>query len=329
MKVVFFHRKKPPAYFSIERYFENVRKHLPTSVTSAVAESSWYSNGLIHRLKIIWEARKRQGDVNHITGDIHFAALLLSRRKTILTIHDIGLIRHPSVLARFILGLIWVKWPVSRSRFVTAVSEATKNEIVSYTKCNPEKVHVIHTCIGSHFKRVDKPFNKENQVVLQIGTVANKNCIRMAEALAGIPCKLHIIGEPGPDYLEALRKFQINYSTFTRLTDEAVFEQYVGCDILLFASTLEGFGMPIIEANTVGRVVVTSNISSMPEVAKDAACLVDPFDVASIRTGIMKVINDDIYREQLVTKGFENAKRFDVSSIAHAYYKLYKRVVAN
>ena len=78
----------------------------------------------------------------------------------------------------------------------------------------------------------------------------------------------------------------------------------------------------------VGRPVVTSNLWSMPEVAGNAACLVDPLDVASIRAGICRVIQDSAYRERLVEAGFENVKRFQVETIAAQYANLYRSVYA-
>ena len=273
------------------------------------------------------EAALRQGDVNHITGDVHFLALLMKKQKTILTIHDLGLLDHPSPVARKILKLFWVTLPVRRVAVVTAVSETTRQAIIGHTNCDPSKVRVIHTCIGTHFRRANKTFNKQKPVVLQIGTVGNKNGLRMAQALEGIHCTLRIIGEPPPEHVQVLRDCKIDYTTASKLTDEEMLQEYINCDMLLFASTLEGFGMPIVEANTVGRAVVTSNVSSMPEVARDAACLVDPFDVQSIRCGVLKVIEDDAYRNELIKLGFENARRFDVKVIARQYTEAYEELL--
>ena len=85
--------------------------------------------------------------------------------------------------------------------------------------------------------------------------------------------------------------------------------------------------MPIAEGNATGRVVVTSNTSSMPEIAANAAEIVNTFDVESIRNGFLKVINDDVHREQLIKNGFENVKRFDRQKIANEYFDLYRNMV--
>jgi len=104
--------------------------------------------------------------------------------------------------------------------------------------------------------------------------------------------------------------------------------RYEDADIIALASTYEGFGMPILEGQAVGRPVISSNLFSMPEVAGNAACLVDPFDVNSIRAGIIKIIQNDEYRNRLVRDGFENVKRFDPDHIAFQYLDLYQEVAA-
>ena len=95
---------------------------------------------------------------------------------------------------------------------------------------------------------------------------------------------------------------------------------------MIFASTYEGFGLPIIEANAVGRPVVTSKLSPMTEVAGDAASLVNPYDSSNIRAGVMRIINDPFYRESLVKAGFENALRFSAESVAESYAKVYRKL---
>ena len=125
-----------------------------------------------------------------------------------------------------------------------------------------------------------------------------------------------------------MKQNNIDFENITKsIPDEEVVELYKQCDIVSFVSTFEGFGMPIIEANAIGRVVVTSNTSSMPEVAANAAEFVNPLDINSIRIGFFNVINDDAKREQLIQNGFHNIKRFDSQKIANEYFDLYRKIV--
>jgi glycosyltransferase involved in cell wall biosynthesis len=166
-------------------------------------------------------------------------------------------------------------------------------------------------------------------VFLQVGTGEhNKNICRVAEALRGISCELEIIGRVSERQRQVLERNSISYRSYSNLSDAEVIERYRQCDAVLAASTYEGFGMPIIEANAVGRPVVTSNVCAMPEVAGGAACLVDPFDCASIREGVLRILEDPGYRAGLVKEGFENVKRFHPVRIASEYAALYQEVVS-
>ena len=123
------------------------------------------------------------------------------------------------------------------------------------------------------------------------------------------------------------KKYKIEYSSAANLSVDEMVKEYINCDLCTFVSTYEGFGLPIVEAQATGRPVVTSNILSMPEVAGEAACLVDPFNVSSIRAGILKVINDSVYRDWLVQCGFENVKRFRPETIAKQYINVYRELL--
>ena len=105
-----------------------------------------------------------------------------------------------------------------------------------------------------------------------------------------------------------------------------MYREYINCDLITFVSTYEGFGLPIIEGQSVGRAVITGNISSTTEIAGGSCCLVNPFNINSIASGITRVINDDSYRNRLIQDGFKNVHRFNSRNISLEYLKLYQRM---
>ncbi len=121
--VVFYYRKPRSAgNFSIEFLFNTIQQHLPAHIRQKTVIANRESNGLWNRVVNTVEAAFNQGDVNHVTGDVHFMTLLLKKRRTVLTIHDCGFMQHPSALARFILRLFWLQLPVASKWSATQVN---------------------------------------------------------------------------------------------------------------------------------------------------------------------------------------------------------------
>ena len=329
--ILIFRKLRETGNFSMETSFERMVQSFPKDSNFELRKftSSHFSNGLIPRILGILEARKNRGDINHMTGDAHYLVLGLPGKRTILTIHDCGLMEQSNPLKRFILRLVWLNLPVRHCSYVTAVSEATKQDIIHFTGCKPDKVVVIPTIIAETFQKAEKSFNQECPRILHIGLAPNKNFKRHIEAISELNCELHIIGKLDTYHEETLKKYGVKWTSEYNISQNEMQRAYAESDMLLFASTLEGFGMPILEAQTVGRPVITSNISSMPEVAGEGACLVDPYDVQSIRKGISKVIENNLYRESLVDKGFDNIKRYHSDSVARQYETLYARVLGS
>jgi glycosyltransferase involved in cell wall biosynthesis len=161
---------------------------------------------------------------------------------------------------------------------------------------------------------------------MMIGTKPNKNIERMTAALAGLPVKVEVVGILTQTQRDLFALHDVPLRELGYISNSEVEEVYRRCDVLAFCSTLEGFGMPVLEAQATGRPVVTSTISSLPEVAGDAACLVDPYDVDAMRAGFKRVVEDVDYRHELITRGLLNAARFTPERIAEQYAAIYREV---
>jgi glycosyltransferase involved in cell wall biosynthesis len=330
LELVFFSRKpRALGNFSVETYFSMVAQELSNEFDVSIVEMPFESKGLFPRLFNAIYCRFKQGDINHITGDIHYVAAFLIKRKTILTVLDCGMLQQSSGIKKAILKLFWFTIPVIKVRHITAISTATKNELLRHVSCKSNKISVVYVCVNEQFQEAEKDPNtdKEYTELLQIGTAPNKNIERLIAAIKDLKVRLTIIGKVSDSIKEKLEKEEIQHNIKDwKLSDAEILLEYQKTDVLTFVSTIEGFGMPIVEANKVGRVVVTSNISSMPEIGGDAAIFVDPFKVSSIRKGIIEAIEDQEKVTALIQKGHQNANRFEVKQIAENYAAIYRKM---
>lgn len=325
MNVVHFQRK-PGLGHSLERLFADLRNALPPDITVTVCINRYKSQGFWRRCYDMLRATRHQGDVNHITGDVHFLTYLLQRRKTILTVHDCGALERTADLRRWLLWLLWFWLPEKRCTVITVVSTATKQELLKHVRCDPAKIEVIYNNVSAEFSPCLYRFNLDCPRILQIGATPNKNIERVAAALKGFHCRLVVIGKLLETQQAALQKHDIDCENHIGISREQLLLQYQQADLVMFASLYEGFGLPIVEANAVGRPVITSRLYSMPEVAGDAACYVDPYDADSIRAGVERICQDANYRQQLIDQGFRNVERFRTAVIAEQYAQLYRRI---
>jgi glycosyltransferase involved in cell wall biosynthesis len=330
LRVAHFQRRPLPSVsFSVEGIFETIRQHLPADIQADPLVVPYESRGVAPRIgNAIWASNHRHS-VNHITGDIHYVALGLPGPRTILTVHDCGYLRNPSALRRKVVEWLWYRLPIRRVAVVTVISEFTRDQLLAATPVDPNKVRVIPDCVPAAFVPTERPIGRSvRPVVLQVGTPTNKNIERLAQALDGVNCSLHVVGRLSETQRNELDRSRIEYRNSIGLTVTELVRAYADSDLVSFCSTYEGFGMPIVEAQLVGRPVVTSNVTSMPEIAGDGACLVDPFDPRSIRAGIERVLGDKEYYTALVASGRANAERFSPARVADAYAELYREVAA-
>ncbi|WP_018623036.1 glycosyltransferase family 4 protein [Spirosoma luteum] len=323
--------RSPGTGHSIEELFGTVQQefdHQPGIRTNRVylprISRGWWSVWLNLRF-----ARTLKSDVFHITGDVHYTALALPGSRTVLTIHDCStLVTNQGRPFRYaFFWLFWYYFPIRRASVVTAVSDKTRQELINYVGRVAQKVIVVPNGYDPAFRHRPALFQTSHPVLLQVGTAPNKNLLRIITALEGISCTLLLVGPLSGTIQQALQQRLIDYRQFENLSRAEVVQLYADCDIVTFVSTYEGFGMPLLEANAVGRVVITSINSPMYDQAPDSAHFVDPLDIEAIRQGILRLITDAAYRQKLVKAGLLNAQHHTAATAAFHYRSLYQKMV--
>jgi len=323
-EVTYFYRNVKVG-FSINKVFntitEEVNKHLNIEKWEVPYHNASIMN-ILRNIYFVYKHRNKKG-INHMTGDIHYISLGLIGCESILTIHDTSAYDHcNNRIKKFIIALLWFYIPLKICGKIVCISESTRKSVQRFTK--RKDISVIPNPILPLMKYSPKMININKPVILQIGTSWNKNIFNVALALKRISCSLRIVGKLNKYQIEYLDSNDIDYSSVYNLTDEEIYDEYKKADIICFCSFYEGFGMPIIEGNSVGRCVVTSNISPLNEIGSDAVCYSNPNDPDSIYMALRKILDNSNFQQELIFKGLENIKRnYRVETISAQYLSLY------
>lgn len=265
-------------------------------------------------------------EITHITGDVHYMLWFNLKGKSVVTVHDIMYYDYLSGLKKILWKWLYID-VLKKADHIVFISEFSKRQVLDLISVPPEKYSVIPNPINSNYSYIPKEFNPIKPRILHIGTLERKNLERSILALSGISCHLRIIGNIDENIKKLLLEKNVEFSNEEALLDEQIHEEYINCDIVNFPSLFEGFGMPIIEGQAIGRIVVTSNIEPMFSVANNAAVFVNPYSIESIRDAYIAIINNKALREGTVAKGLQNVKRFTSKFIAKQYHDIYKSLI--
>lgn len=322
-----------------------------------------YAQSLIEGLKkytdvqvvVIEEPRQHpEVDLIHYPFfDLFRPTLKVVSLPTVVTIHDATPLVFPEHYPPGIRGKLNLFRQEQALKKVAAVitdSQASKKDVIKYLKVDERKIFPIYLAAGEQFKPVKLPsllkevankYHLPKKFALYYGNINwNKNLLNLTEATikAGIDLVLAGGGFTTRDNLDhpelkSFAQFVEKYSQHPQVhilgfipADDLVIMVNLA-QVVLLPSFYEGFGLPIVEAQACGTPVVTSDVSSMPEVAGKGAILVNPHHVDQIAQAIKDVMSNSALRQDLINKGFTNVKRFSWQKTAHETVQVYHHVL--
>ena len=297
--------------------------------------------------QIAWWAHRLGVDVIHDpTGAMPLALTAAAR---VVTIHDVIPYVYPQTSTRldWLIYRLWLPLAARRVDQIITVSEQSQRDIMKHLKVKPEQVKVVPLAADERFWPMEtaeiepilKEYGVERPYILYVGALeSRKNLPRLLEAYAQIrrwstAWRLVIVGARKWKFspiFETVQRLGLEpHVTFTGyVADEHLPALYAGADLFAFPSLYEGFGLPVLEAMACGTPVVTSNSSSLPEVAGDAAILVDPYSVQEIAQAMRRILADPELAQDLRERGLARAAQFSWERTARETIAVYEKVLA-
>ena len=295
-----------------------------------------------------------RGVVNPIHADIyhclfHLVPVGVEARRIVVTLHDLIWVEHAGIsydsrLRRLFANRVvapFIGNSVTRADHVIAISESTRQAAIAHYELPGERFTVVHHGVDPVFSASAPPASlpevcRGRRFVFSLGnTRPYKNIPRLVLAFSQVvsrhPDLLLVITSRGDGYqplAKLARDLGISGSVlFTgQLNDVQVQACFADAVLFAFPSLIEGFGFPVIEAMASGCPVITSNTSSLPEIAGDAALCVDPYNVDAIASAIERLAEDEVLRRELAFKGRQRAGQFTWSVCAQKTLKVYEKV---
>jgi glycosyltransferase involved in cell wall biosynthesis len=301
------------------------------------------------QVNVPFDLRREGVDLFHAP---HYVLPALTPCKSVVTIHDCIHLRFPQYLPNraayaYARGSMWVA--AHRSSRVLTVSEASKRDILRYFHIPERKIAVIHNAIDERFdatpsaeeiERVRERYQLSDPYVLYAGNIKpHKNLERLIEAFHALrrhgfeQVKLLIIGDEISKYATLRRavhrlKLHKHVRFFGFVPDRTLAILYRLARVFVFPSLYEGFGLPPLEAMASGTPVITSNVSSLPEVVGDAALLIDPYEPDALADAMARVLTDTVLQEDLRQRGYQRVREFSWDRSVRRVREIYEEVVA-
>ena len=271
------------------------------------------------------------------------------RFKTAVTIHDMAYHYYPHHIPYGALSYLKNRLGdvAARSHLVITISESTRNDLVRHLNLDPGKIVIAYPGVDSNFQPVADPekraavrarYHLPDRFLLFLGTLEpRKNLVGLLNAYArarasGLDVPLVLAGGLGWMYRDIFRILRTDglehhVTSMGYIRDEDRAALYSMADVFVYPSFYEGFGLPVLEAMACGTPVVTSRVSSLPEVGGDAVFYVDPASVDNMASGLLKVAQSDLLRRTLSERGLKQATKFTWDDCARTIVAAFERVV--
>lgn len=287
----------------------------------------------------------KKPDVVHGTSYRLFAE---GRKGSVVTVHDLGFMKYPHFVRKFGSEKMArrVKSALEDATLIITVSENSKKDILEYFPVQENRIVVTYEGINEKFfqkpdetfiRQAKQKYNITKNYILFVGTLEPRKNIPALIRAYGAASSLHgdfqlvLAGGLGWVYdeiFDAIEKCTVKDGIIltSYIAWEEVHALYHGASLFVFPSFYEGFGLPPLEAMACGTPVITSNVSSLPEVVGDAALLVNPEKEEDIARAMEKVLGDRQFAAQMARKGLERAKMFSWEKTAEQTLKIYEKV---
>ncbi|MDW3649733.1 MAG: glycosyltransferase family 1 protein [Bacteroidia bacterium] len=286
--------------------------------------------------------------LNMLKPDVFFSPeFYLTSHKEIpqvSTIHDLAYEHHPEDIGKLAARYCRhysPKYAAAAKKIIT-VSAFSKQDIVNTYGTKADKIEVVYNAAGKQFKplreeekaKVREKFSQGKPFFHFVGTIQpRKNLENLLRAFDQFksqhenPCQLLLVGRKGWKYEGALKAFEsmrnkdaVHFTGF--VSDEELNQIYAASEALAYVPYFEGFGIPLVEAMQSETAIISSNVSSLPEVAGEAALMVDPRDPAAIADALQKLWQDKVFKSQLIAKGQRQVQQFNWEQSAQKLWEV-------
>lgn len=279
-----------------------------------------------------------------LSGELPFN-LKSKNIKSIVTIHDLIFVRYPELYSYFDRKIHFLKFKkaTQNADLIIAISEQTKEDIITFLNVKAKKIKVIYQGCQEVFKKnytaeekeeLRKKFNLPESFVLNVGTIEErKNALLIVKAIKDIDTKLVLIGKETA-YTQKIHSYIKEHQLekkvifLKKLTSKELAIVYQMAEIFIYPSIFEGFGIPIIEALYSKTAIITTNSGVFPEAGGPESIYIDPTNPKQLEEAIISLLNDDEKRLEMTEKGFVFVQKFNDEIIAKQYMDSYLEVAS-